>query len=50
MQEEQEEDDRYCRGVELCTSQCYCFDGMVVTRDNETDQAFDLNDVEDQGT
>ena len=46
----QSEDQPYCEGVEFCTSQCFCTDGMqVLTRDNETDQVFDGSDVTDQG-
>jgi hypothetical protein len=38
-----------CRGSDICTSKCYCTDGMRNTRDNETELVYDMNDVEDQG-
>ena len=37
-------------GMQFCTSQCNCTDGMQFTRDNETDQVFDGTDADDQGT
>ena len=46
----QREDQPYCEGVEFCTSQCFCTDGVRLTRDDETDQVFDGSDVADQGT
>ena len=46
----QPEEQPYCEGMEFCTSQCFCTDGMQFTRDNETDQVFDGSDVDDQGT
>lgn len=44
------DDDRdYCKGKDFCTSRCYCTDGKNFTMDDETDQAFDSNEVDDQG-
>ena len=45
----QSEDQPYCEGMEFCTSQCFCTDGVQFTRDNETDQVFEGADVADQG-
>ena len=39
----------YCKGKDFCTSRCYCTDGKNFTMDDETDQAFDSNEVDDQG-
>ena len=44
-----DDDERYCKEKDFCTSECYCTDGMNFTKDNETGIVFNMNDVEDQG-
>ena len=48
MQDSAVTDDVYSEGEDIDTSRCYCTDGRTFTRDNETDQAFEMNDIENQ--